>query len=105
MKCYYCHEEGHIRKNCPKLKNRDKEKEKRGNTRNKDSGSACQIRSRRRRKRNYIHGHVGANNLCEEAGIFVQGNLNGSSAKLLIDTGASLTLVSRRFYDKLTRVN
>lgn len=83
------------------MKNRDKEKEKRGNSTKKDNGSACQIRSRRRRKRNHIKGQVGANNLCDEAGIFVQGNLNGSSAKLLIDTGAFLTLVSRRFYDKL----
>lgn len=60
------------------LKNRDKENEKT----KKDSGSACQIRKRRKRKRNYIDSHVGANNVCKEVGIFVQGNLNRCVVKL-----------------------
>lgn len=64
------------------LKNRDKENEKT----KKDSGSACQIRRRRKRKRNYIDSHVGANNICKEGEIFVQGNLNRCVVKLLIGT-------------------
>lgn len=64
------------------LKNRDKENEKT----KKDSGSACQIRKRRKRKRNYIDSHVGANNICKEGEIFVQGNLNRCVVKLLIGT-------------------
>lgn len=71
------------------LKNRDKENEKT----KKDSGSACQIRKRRKRKRNYIDSHVGANNVCKEVGIFVQGNLNRCVVKLLIGTGYSTNAV------------
>ncbi|XP_062567737.1 uncharacterized protein LOC134229979 [Saccostrea cucullata] len=77
VKCYYCSEEGHIRKNCPKLKNKaqDKEKDMRRHESKSDGGSAFQVRSRRKRKRKCkSNGNVGANNLCEEAGIFIQGN-------------------------------
>lgn len=99
MKCYKC-SEGHIHRNCPKLKRecdnstRRSEQPKEGNVR--------RIRGKQRRKnRKSSKGNVGASNLFEEAGIFIVSEVNGLKTKLLIDTGASLTLLSKRIYDRL----
>lgn len=100
VKCYKCPEEGHIRRNCPKLK-RERDSSTRRSEQPKE-GNARRIRGKQRRKnRKSSKGNVGASNLCEEAGIFIDSEVNGLKTKLLIDTGASLTLLSKRIYDKI----
>uniref|UniRef100_A0A8W8NMP2 CCHC-type domain-containing protein n=1 Tax=Magallana gigas TaxID=29159 RepID=A0A8W8NMP2_MAGGI len=100
VKCYKCSEEGHIRRNCPKLK-RERDSSTRRSEQPKE-GNARRIRGKQRRKnRKSSKGNVGASNLCEEAGIFIDSEVNDLKTKLLIDTGASLTLLSKRIYDKL----
>ena len=99
IECYHCSEEGHIRRNCPKLRNQQYQTNKRGQP---TDGNTRRIRSKRKRKHGKnTSGNVGASNLCEEAGIYINSEVNGLKTKLLIDTGASLTLLSRKTYDRL----
>lgn len=46
-----------------------------------------------------MHANIGANTLNHEAGIFLQTKINEAQAKMLMDTGASLTLLSKMIYD------
>ncbi|XP_056022110.1 uncharacterized protein LOC130054993 [Ostrea edulis] len=66
VKCYYCSEEGHIRRQCPKLKKENSDDSKRSDK--PTDGSARRIHCRKRRKpRKVSKGNIGANSLCEEA--------------------------------------
>lgn len=56
------------------------------------------IRSNRR-KNKCMNANIGANTSNHEAGIFLQTKVNEVQAKMLIDTGASLTLISKKIYD------
>jgi predicted aspartyl protease len=97
VKCYNCSEEGYIRRNCPKLK-KVSDKATQRCEQSKDA-TVRRIRGTRRRKsRKSSKGSVGASNLCEEAGIFINAEVNGLHAKFLVDTGASLTLLSKKVY-------
>ncbi|XP_065927594.1 uncharacterized protein [Magallana gigas] len=95
--CYYCKEKGHIRRNCSKLK--DKETNRNSNASAKKGGNARQIRSERRRKQRNAQGYVGESTMINESGIFVEADIHGVRSKMLIDTGASLTLISKRVHD------
>lgn len=75
--CYYCKEKGQIRRNCPKLKN--KEANKNSNASAKKDGIARRICSK----------HRG----CFESGIFVEAVINRVRSKMLIVIGVSLTLI------------
>ena len=102
--CYYCKEKGHIRRNCPKLRNKDTNKNRNSPSKKSDSGSARRIRSKRRRNQR-MQGHVGGSTVSNEAGIFIEAEVNGTRTKLLIDTGASLTLVSKKLHDMIAQEN
>lgn len=67
--CYYCKEKGHIRRNCPKLK--DKETNRNSHASAKKGDNARRIRSERRRKQHNAQGHVGGSTMIKESGIFV----------------------------------
>lgn len=56
------------------------------------------IRSNRR-KNKCINANIGANTSNQEAGIFLQTKVNEVQAKMLIDTGASLILISKKIYE------
>lgn len=61
-------------------------------------GKTRRIRSNRR-KNKCINANIGANTSNHKAGIFLQTKVNEIQAKMLIDTGASLTLISKKIYD------
>ena len=50
--------------------------------------------SKSQAKQGHTHGSVGANNIRLEAGMFLIANVQGVDVLLLVDTGATLTLVS-----------
>lgn len=54
------------------------------------------IHSERWRKQHNAQGHVGGSTMINESGIFVEADINGVWSKMLIDTGASLTLISKK---------
>uniref|UniRef100_A0A8W8J6L5 CCHC-type domain-containing protein n=1 Tax=Magallana gigas TaxID=29159 RepID=A0A8W8J6L5_MAGGI len=96
--CYYCTEKGHIRRYCPSLKSREADKKSEPYRNSLGEGKTRQIRSNRR-KNKCINANIGANTSNQEAGIFLQTKVNEVQAKMLIDTGASLTLISKKIYD------
>ena len=92
--CYECDKPGHIKRNCPTLKNRSKPKYgrtyNRSNTHQNDKGP---------RKDPQVS--VGLGSSIEECGLYVNVIIQGEQTKVLVDTGATVTLVSTRLYNKL----
>lgn len=83
IKCYKCSEEKHIRRNCLKLK-RDCDNSSRRSGQPK-KGNARRNRGKRRQKnRKSSKSDVGASNLCEDAGILIDSEVNGHKTRLLI---------------------
>jgi hypothetical protein len=93
--CYECDKPGHIKRNCPTLKNRSKPKYgrtyNRSNTHQNDKGP---------RKDPQVS--VGLGSSFEECGLYVNVIIQGEKTKVLVDTGATVTLVSTRLYNKLS---
>uniref|UniRef100_A0A8W8NC53 Peptidase A2 domain-containing protein n=1 Tax=Magallana gigas TaxID=29159 RepID=A0A8W8NC53_MAGGI len=96
--CYYCKENDQIRRNCPSLKSRGADKKSEPYRKSPGEGKTRRIRSNRR-KNKCMNANIGANTSNHEAGIFLQTKQNEVQAKMLIDTGASLTLISKKIYD------
>ena len=41
-------------------------------------------------------------NLCgDEVGLFVEGSIHGSPASMLVDTGATVSLIAKGYFDKI----
>uniref|UniRef100_A0A8W8J306 Peptidase A2 domain-containing protein n=1 Tax=Magallana gigas TaxID=29159 RepID=A0A8W8J306_MAGGI len=91
-------EKGHIRRNCPSLESRGADKKSEPYRKSPGEGKTRRIRSNRR-KNKCMNANIGANTSNHEAGIFLQTKVNEVQAKMLIDTGASLTLISKKIYD------
>ena len=93
--CYECDKPGHIKRNCPTLNNRSKPKYgrtyNRSNTHQNDKGP---------RKDPQVS--VGLGSSIEECGLYVNVIIQGEKTKVLVDTGATVTLVSTRLYNKLS---
>ncbi|CAC5415297.1 unnamed protein product [Mytilus coruscus] len=47
------------------------------------------------------NGAIGVNKLANEAGMFIETKVNGTKAKMLIDTGATVTLISKKLFDNM----
>jgi predicted aspartyl protease len=98
--CYHCKEKGHISRNCPKLRNEDTNKKEVAQRRNQIE----EVRSKRRQNHR-VQAHVGGSIMSNEAGIFIEAVVNGTRTKLLIDTGASLTLDSKKLHNMIAQEN
>ena len=94
-RCFKCGEEGHIRPNCPKKKtNNDMASKPKDSTK----PSANPLQTRRKRKQS---AGIGTSSAVHEAGLYVKANVQGLNTKLLVDTGATITLISKEVYDRL----
>ncbi|CAC5414320.1 unnamed protein product [Mytilus coruscus] len=47
------------------------------------------------------NGVIGVNKLANEAGMFIEAKVNCSKAKMLIDTGATVSLISKKIFDSM----
>jgi hypothetical protein len=93
--CHECDKPGHIWRNCPTLKNRFKPKY--GKTGNKSNSHRDDKGTRKGPQVS-----VGVGSSIEECGLYVNVIIQGQKTKVLVDTGATVTLVSTRLYDKLS---
>ncbi|XP_069129135.1 uncharacterized protein [Argopecten irradians] len=86
--CYNCKKEGHFLRDCPQLKK-------------KDSRPTAQRVGVRRRKK-LSKASIGASAAAHEAGMYIEADVHGSKVKLLVDTGATDSIISERVFDSIT---
>lgn len=95
-RCFGCNKEGHIKHNCPKVKKRPCENEHN----NAKKGSNRPVRSNVQPVCR-PNGSIGVGSSLEEAGLYIKVKVHGMHAKFLVDTGATLTLLSQTLYETM----
>ena len=94
IKCFGCGKTGHLKKICTvKRSNPNQTKDKRSNANQITVESSDSPRT--------ITGTIGVNKLASEAGVFIRVKVNGVNANMLIDTGATVTLISNDLFKKI----
>jgi hypothetical protein len=88
--CYNCGIPGHFSRECYST---------RRNTGRNSRGNARRV-SRRKYKRNSSSLYLGSNTVNSEAGLYVDLLINGTPAKFLIDTGATISLLADSLFEK-----
>ena len=92
--CYECGKPGHIKRYCPLLNKRPRENETSGRNNAQKSGKYKSSTTGPRVS-------VGLGSSIEECGLYVDVKIQGETARFLVDTGATVTLVSESLYKKL----
>lgn len=95
IRCYECKEPGHIRRNCPQLNKRQKQSDDRPSEASKKQAEQDGKRA------SGPHVSIGLGSTIEECRLYIDVNVQGEKAKFLVDTGATVTLVSETLYKKL----
>ena len=92
--CYNCGKTGHLQREC-----RSKRK-----AQNDNANHATQ-RETKQSKEPYKTKSPEKVGITGDAGIFVKSSINGFDLNILVDTGATLSLVAKRVYDRLLETN
>ena len=103
VRCYKCKKLGHIQRNCPYNKNQSTESTE--NRKGQGEGSSmkrvgrfCDKRSSRKRARKSKRI---ASTRCVEAGMYLPVQINGIHTDMLIDSGATASLISVEVFNKM----
>lgn len=94
--CYGCNKEGLIKRNFPNVKKRPCENE----NNNATKGSSRPVRSNVQPVCR-SNGSIGVGSSLEDAGLYIKVKVHGMHAKFLVDTGATLTLLSQTLYETM----
>ncbi|VDI18228.1 Hypothetical predicted protein [Mytilus galloprovincialis] len=65
-------------------------------------GTTRMIKSSQNQK-NGLHGNIGVSTAAHAAGMYVDTDLYGLSASLMVDTGATVTIISEKTYNRIPR--
>ena len=84
--CFNCGKFGHFKKDCPDSR------VKRGHPNSQNLPEVSHEKQ---------NGVIGVNKLANEAGMFIEAKVNGCKAKMLIDTGATVSLISKKMFDSM----
>lgn len=81
--CHYCREEGNIRRNCPKIWNTDTNKMNStvSTPPPPTNWSAKRNCTNHRKNERRMQGHVGSSTMNNEAGVFIDAEVNGTHTK------------------------
>ena len=70
----------------------------------RDRGRARPLRSEVKTNQSSIHGSIGVSSAAQEAGMYVEADIHQVKCKLLVDTGATVSIVSNDIYQKIPDV-
>jgi hypothetical protein len=90
--CHFCKKKGHMKKDCFHYKRLIEGKEHTGPQ--QKSTSQRKNSKDAEEKENFSANRTGVSRKAGEAGIFVEAIMNGFRVKLLVDTGATLSIIS-----------
>ncbi|CAG2194672.1 Transposon Ty3-G Gag-Pol polyprotein,Transposon Ty3-I Gag-Pol polyprotein,Leucine-rich repeat-containing protein 43 [Mytilus edulis] len=100
QQCYNCGKYGHFKRECRLRKQGGNGN---GQYRNHENGSARPVHSRtRRQRRKQIKLNV-QNNSTKEAGAYIDVAIGNIKASFLVDTGATVTLISNKLFNSLRK--
>ncbi|XP_033739317.1 uncharacterized protein LOC117326704 [Pecten maximus] len=91
-RCYKCQEIGHFRRDCPRLKKESK---------TASTGVANPVRTRTRKRSSKPSAGIGVSSAAQEAGLYINAEVQHTKVKLLVDTGATVTILSQESYEKI----
>lgn len=116
MKCYNCGKPGHIKRNCrlnqsnrkndQKFQLLNKNKVDKPSERKTGSSGHFKKATHRMRKPTATRGYqgsIGVQRNANEPGMYVRGNINDIPAMTLVDTGTTVTLVSREKFEEMNK--
>ncbi|XP_033761565.1 uncharacterized protein LOC117343329 [Pecten maximus] len=92
IQCFFCKKNGHIARNCPKKKQNKEQK--------KADGKTNALHGKPTHKTDAVSHSAGVSAACD-AGIYIQTTIKGIEVKLLVDTGSTVTIVSRDVFDRI----
>ena len=102
-KCYFCNREGHMKRDCRQyIKWKSKQKSE------QDRENAIQGHNDKTNEKVVQKMTLSLKEImskCDQAGIFVEADIGGEYAKLLLDTGATVSLIAPHIVQRLTGNN
>ena len=95
-KCFKCGGD-HFMRNCPKRRYSTLNRTDRNTS---ERGSAKPVRTRVRQKQNKMG--LGISSAARDAGLYMKASIHNVPVRLLVDTGATITIISKEVYEKMT---
>ena len=104
--CHNCGKKGHIQRDCRAPKrdiNARKDVKESGRKVEERPQSSKQFASKDHKKK--VPGRVGIEHSNNDPGFYVKTSIHGTTVKMLVDTGATVTLISKEVYERTGQEN